>query len=39
MMLNDASRGCSNDGVPACNVTDHAADGSAFQTAFCGSDA
>jgi hypothetical protein len=39
MMLNDASRGSSYDGVPACNVTDHAADGRAFQTAFCGSDA
>jgi hypothetical protein len=39
MMLNDASRGCSYDGVPACNVTDHAANRRAFQTAFCGSDA
>ena len=39
MMLNDASRGCSYDGVPACNVTDHPTDGRAFQTAFCGSDA
>jgi len=38
MMLNDASRGCSYDSVPACDVTDHATDGRAFQTAFCGSD-
>jgi hypothetical protein len=39
MMLNDASGGCPDDGVPACNVTDHAPDGRAFQAAFCGSDA
>jgi hypothetical protein len=39
MMLNDASRGCPYDGVPARNVTDHAPDGRALQAAFCGSDA
>ena len=39
MMLNDATRGCSHDGVAACYMTDYAADGGAFQTAFCGYDA
>jgi hypothetical protein len=39
MMLNDASRGRTDDGMPARNVTDHAADGCAFQAAFCVSDA
>jgi hypothetical protein len=39
MMLNDASRGGSYDGVVACYMTDYAADGRALQTAFCGCDA
>jgi len=38
-MLNDAPGGCSDDGVVACYMTDYAADGRAFQTAFCGYDA
>ena len=38
MMLDDASRGGSYDGVMARYVTDYATDGSAFQTAFGGSD-
>jgi hypothetical protein len=36
MMLNNASRGCSYNGVMACHVTDYTADGCAFQATFGG---
>jgi hypothetical protein len=39
MVLNDASRGGSYDGVVACYMTDYAADSRSLQTAFCGCDA